>query len=111
MNSKSNNETVPANSSPSMVDSNKLVLIDNHEATSAASSTSGDLKHAKLATNPPFPTSTESHRLGDSSSSDSDWWVWLLVALFICCCCCGGGSTTYHARTGRWVPVAVWVED
>lgn len=65
---------------------------------------------ATLSSTPdPWYTTTGSYR--PTNDNDTPWYIYVIVVFFVLCFCCGGCAGTSKAKTGRWVPVRVWVDD
>ncbi len=79
------------------------------KATSNSDSTPTYTTSVSSTNSDSTPWYTTSAPLTDPDSTP--WYVYFLIAFFILCCCCGGGAGAARAKTGRWVPARVWVED
>ena len=103
---ESNNKLILSNSSSVILNTQEK---ENNGALANTDDNPASL--AKATNSAEGSTSGSPYTIRSTSDDDTPWYVYFLVAIFILCCCCGSGSGAYRAKTGRWVPARVWVED
>lgn len=109
---ENSDKIVSVNSSSSILNSGNVHIEVKQKETFASSTDTGNTNNSMKAmlTTTTLPWySTTPRRLGDSDSLP--WYGYVLIILAVLCCCCLGGSGASKAKTGRWVPARVWVEN